>query len=66
MSKHTQHIALQQYLNALLDDESEAALQRVSSSAPSELSFLDEPQSDLLSPVLPLREPLFSDKELER
>ena len=66
MSKHTQHIALQQYLNALLDDESEAALQRVSSSAPSELSFLDEPQSDLLSPVLPLREPLFSDEELER
>lgn len=65
MSKQTQHIALQQYLNALLDDE-KSPIQLLSTSPATVVPFFDEPEPNLLLPTLPLREPLISDEELAR
>lgn len=65
MSKQTQHIALQQYLNALLDDEN-SPIQLLSTSPAAVVPFFDESEPNLLLPTLPLREPLISDEELAR
>ena len=61
MSKHTQHIALQQYLNALLDEEIGPAQQRSVSSA-AVMPVFDEtkPETAVLLANLPVREPLIS------
>ena len=67
MSKHTQHIALQQYLNALLDEEIGPAQQRSVSSV-AVMPVFDEPKPEtaVLLANLPVREPLISEEELAR